>query len=92
MVGATVACAVPAAERWALGGHYPLGVEKAWPVWGAFRSGVERRKRLFASPSGSAFGVFLGLVGIVLGVLGIVAKSRRCAFSFLPSPCAWFLH
>jgi hypothetical protein len=34
---------------------------------------VSARKRLFA-PSGSAFGAFLGLVGVLPGALGIVAK------------------
>ena len=68
----TVSRAGHAADACPLGGHYPPRRREGLASMGAFRSGVEPANG--CSPSGSAFGVFLGLVGIVLGVLGMVAK------------------
>jgi len=54
---------------------YPLSVKKAWPVWGALRSGVEHPQTVVrVAIRLSVWSVLLGLVGFVLGVLGIVAK------------------
>jgi hypothetical protein len=54
---------------------YPLSIKKAWPVWGALRSGVGHPQTVVRFAIWlSVLSVFLGLVGLFLGVLGIVAK------------------